>query len=92
MMNEMGDRKMTAKDETYARALALARCEGLGERCRRYRRRAVVRRMVYFVVLLTMALFVARGVVSSVAGKPVAKGALDTDVAVENIKQMFLNR
>lgn len=76
----------------HAIALATAHTDGAEQRCRRWRRRAAVCRGFTLALFLAVALFGGLSARSATADRPVAQGALSTDMAVENVRQMLLNR
>lgn len=75
-----------------ALALADAHSEGFEKRCRRWRRRASVRRGVDMVLLAMAILFLAGSALAALAQGPYAIGALPTAEAAENVSQMLINQ
>lgn len=83
----MDDKK---KANDYAIALANAHAEGLGERCRRYRRRATVRRVLCVAILLAVSCIVVDGFATSAASRSSSKGVLVASEAVETVHQILV--
>lgn len=73
----------------YAVALAAAHCEGCEQRCRRWRRRAAVRRCVALALVMVSALTLAGSVSSSLARDTWTTGASATDETVSVVRQML---
>ena len=76
----------------YAIALATAHTDGAEQRCRRWRRRASVRRGVVMVLLAGGILFLAGSLGANAAQGPYSIGVLPTAEAVENVSQMLRNQ
>ena len=77
---------------SYAIALATAHTDGAEQRCRRWRRRATVRRGVVMVLLAGGILFLAGSLSANAARGPYSIGVLPTAEAVENVSQMLRNQ
>ncbi len=74
-----------------ALAQANAHAEGLEQRCRRWRRRAAVKRIVVMTLLVVAILFVAGTINAAFAQQSYATGGLPTDEVVAVFHQMLMN-
>lgn len=90
-MNTMENNDTPTSLVDYAVALAAAHCEGCEQRCRRWRRRAAVRRCVALVLLTVATVILAVNVNGALAKRPLATGVLSTPDAVADAHQMLQN-
>lgn len=84
-MSIMEKKRDKERLDRYAAMLAALDCEELEERCRRYRRRAALRRVMSVAVLLLAVVLVAGSMGSAVAGQLSAEGALPVDKAAASV-------
>ena len=75
----------------HAVAQANAHAEGLEQRCRRWRRRATVKRFVVMALLVVAILFVVGSINPALANQTYAMGNLSTDKAVASVHQILIN-
>lgn len=85
-MSIMEKKRDKERLDRYAAMLAALDCEGLEERCRRYRRRAALRRLMCMAVLMLAAALTGGGMASALAGQLSAEGALPVDKAVASVR------
>ena len=76
----------------HAVALATQHTAGYEVRCRRWRRRAAVRRAALMLLLPVIVLTLTHRVSTAAANQSQATGALPTDQAVSQVIQIILNR
>lgn len=91
-MNNHNDLDSQAALVAQAATLATAHAQGLEQHCRRWRRRATVRRLLVMTLLALAILFAVGSISSSLANQTYATGSLATDEAVANVRQMLKNQ
>lgn len=84
-MSIMEKKRDKERLDRYAAMLAALDCEDLEVRCRRYRRRAALRRVMSVAVLMLAVVLMAGSMGSAVAGQLSAEGALPVDKAAASV-------
>ncbi len=91
-MNNEKEHRTQEGLERQALLMAAIHCEGHEERCRRYRRFALVRRVVCVTLLMALSVHAAVSVATAATGRPAAEGVLSTDEAVADVHKTLINR
>ena len=90
-MNNMENNKLSAEALNHAIVLARTHCEGMEERCRRYRRRTTIRRVACVAVLIVATVLAVDILMAVIGSRPSAQGALSLASAMECVQQIILN-
>ena len=89
-MNTMNSTPPSSSLVAHAVALAEAHSQGFEKRCRRWRRRAAVKRIVVMTLLVVAMLFVVGSINAAFAQQTYAMGELPTGEAVANVRQIMM--